>query len=164
MSIYQQWVELAEKERSEKDHDKFWEGYLSEETKIYEYILENHKDILDGEFSELSEKFNVDLTFFAGFIDGINTSLKESIELEGLAKDSKIRLEVEFEKLYYNMLNAKAYWLYNLPQWEDILTEDKRREITRDYNKDNIAVSNKVGRNEPCTCGSGKKYKKCCGA
>jgi len=25
------------------------------------------------------------------------------------------------------------------------------------------AVSNKVGRNEPCPCGSGKKYKKCCG-
>jgi uncharacterized protein len=26
------------------------------------------------------------------------------------------------------------------------------------------AVSNKVGRNEPCPCGSGRKYKKCCGA
>lgn len=26
------------------------------------------------------------------------------------------------------------------------------------------AVSNKIGRNEPCICGSGKKYKKCCGA
>jgi uncharacterized protein len=25
------------------------------------------------------------------------------------------------------------------------------------------AVSNKIGRNEPCPCGSGKKYKKCCG-
>ena len=24
-------------------------------------------------------------------------------------------------------------------------------------------VSTKVGRNDPCTCGSGKKYKKCCG-
>lgn len=24
-------------------------------------------------------------------------------------------------------------------------------------------TSNKVGRNAPCTCGSGKKYKKCCG-
>jgi preprotein translocase subunit SecA len=24
-------------------------------------------------------------------------------------------------------------------------------------------VSRKVGRNEPCPCGSGKKYKKCCG-
>ncbi|MCA9851993.1 MAG: SEC-C domain-containing protein, partial [Dehalococcoidia bacterium] len=26
------------------------------------------------------------------------------------------------------------------------------------------AVSQKVGRNEPCYCGSGKKYKKCHGA
>ena len=26
------------------------------------------------------------------------------------------------------------------------------------------AVSKKVGRNDPCPCGSGKKYKKCCGA
>ncbi|HEY6393087.1 MAG TPA: SEC-C metal-binding domain-containing protein [Bryobacteraceae bacterium] len=26
------------------------------------------------------------------------------------------------------------------------------------------AVSDKVGRNDPCPCGSGKKYKKCCGA
>jgi len=25
------------------------------------------------------------------------------------------------------------------------------------------AVSEKIGRNEPCPCGSGKKYKKCCG-
>jgi uncharacterized protein YecA (UPF0149 family) len=25
-------------------------------------------------------------------------------------------------------------------------------------------VVEKVGRNEPCPCGSGKKYKKCCGA
>jgi len=24
-------------------------------------------------------------------------------------------------------------------------------------------VENKVGRNQPCPCGSGKKYKKCCG-
>lgn len=25
-------------------------------------------------------------------------------------------------------------------------------------------VSKKIGRNDPCPCGSGKKYKKCCGA
>jgi preprotein translocase subunit SecA len=25
------------------------------------------------------------------------------------------------------------------------------------------AASDKVGRNDPCPCGSGKKYKKCCG-
>ena len=27
-----------------------------------------------------------------------------------------------------------------------------------------VRESPKVGRNEPCPCGSGKKYKKCCGA
>ncbi|MBU0507402.1 SEC-C domain-containing protein [bacterium] len=27
-----------------------------------------------------------------------------------------------------------------------------------------IRVSPQVGRNDPCPCGSGKKYKKCCGA
>ena len=26
------------------------------------------------------------------------------------------------------------------------------------------AMSTKVGRNEPCPCGSGKKFKKCCGS
>ncbi len=31
-------------------------------------------------------------------------------------------------------------------------------------NKAGIKIFTKVGRNEPCPCGSGKKYKKCCGA
>lgn len=26
-----------------------------------------------------------------------------------------------------------------------------------------VRISKKVGRNEPCVCGSGKKYKRCCG-
>ena len=27
-----------------------------------------------------------------------------------------------------------------------------------------VTVAKKVGRNDPCPCGSGKKYKKCCGS
>lgn len=27
-----------------------------------------------------------------------------------------------------------------------------------------VRLTPKIGRNEPCPCGSGKKYKKCCGA
>jgi uncharacterized protein YecA (UPF0149 family) len=27
-----------------------------------------------------------------------------------------------------------------------------------------VRAGAKIGRNDPCTCGSGKKYKKCCGA
>ncbi|NLP14308.1 MAG: SEC-C domain-containing protein [Clostridium sp.] len=163
MSIFAQWNELANKERTKEEHDKFWEEYLMKETKIYEYILEHHDEAVSGELAELAQKFDSDAVTFVGFIDGINTSLKESFVLEELKEDSDIKFDVDFEKLYYNMLDAKAYWLYNLPQWDDILTQDKRDEIKKDYNKSHIAVSNKVGRNEPCICGSGKKYKKCCG-
>ena len=31
-------------------------------------------------------------------------------------------------------------------------------------NKNKVSKKIKIGRNEPCPCGSGKKYKKCCGA
>jgi preprotein translocase subunit SecA len=30
--------------------------------------------------------------------------------------------------------------------------------------KQPVLAQNKAGRNDPCPCGSGKKYKKCCGA
>jgi uncharacterized protein YecA (UPF0149 family) len=47
---------------------------------------------------------------------------------------------------------------------------DKRRvkdnyihnKYDRDYESQPVEPSNKIGRNEPCPCGSGKKYKRCC--
>jgi uncharacterized protein YchJ len=35
--------------------------------------------------------------------------------------------------------------------------------INGDIIQSSPAISSKVGRNAPCQCGSGKKYKKCCG-
>ena len=62
------------------------------------------------------------------------------------------------------MLDAKAEWLYTLPQWDGILSEERRREITKEFRSAKIFVNETaVGRNDPCPCGSGKKYKKCCG-
>jgi uncharacterized protein YchJ len=108
-------------------------------------------------------KFNMDSVTTVGFLDGINASLVECLNIEEISEDSQIKLEVDFEKLYFNMHEAKADWLYNLPQWEEILSQEKRNQITREYRQSKMAVSNKIGRNEPCPCGSGKKYKKCCG-
>ena len=34
----------------------------------------------------------------------------------------------------------------------------------RDHADAGISAARKIGRNEPCPCGSGKKYKRCCGA
>jgi uncharacterized protein YecA (UPF0149 family) len=100
-----------------------------------------------------------------GFLDGINDSLKERIDIESIERDSEFSLDVDLEKLYFNMLDAKADYLYNLPQWNDILTDEKRAEITKAYKKSKTVVKEvRIGRNDPCPCGSGKKYKKCCGA
>ena len=34
--------------------------------------------------------------------------------------------------------------------------------IDKEYKREPLKVGPKIGRNEPCPCGSGKKYKKCC--
>lgn len=163
MSLFKQWKELTEKKMTPDEYNNFWNTYLEKEKNNYERILENQEKVISGKLSELAETFNMDPVTFTGFIDGINTSLLEPVSLDELTEDSEIKLEIDFEKLYWNMLDAKADWLYNLPQWEGILSEERRKEITKEYNRSRIAVSNKVGRNDPCPCGSGKKYKKCCG-
>jgi uncharacterized protein YecA (UPF0149 family) len=37
-------------------------------------------------------------------------------------------------------------------------------QVEEEERKHRPARSTKVGRNEPCPCGSGKKYKRCCGS
>lgn len=84
--------------------------------------------------------------------------------MDSLKETSTVKLDVDFEKLYFNMMEAKAKWLFTLPEWESVLTKEKREEITKNWRLSKQAVSEKtVGRNDPCPCGSGKKYKKCCG-
>ncbi|MCR4435672.1 MAG: SEC-C metal-binding domain-containing protein [Clostridiales bacterium] len=164
MSLFKEWKELAEKHRTQEEYNKFWDDYLEKEKKNYESILEKKENTVCGKLNQIAEGFGMDPIFFAGFLDGINTSLIHPIDLDALHEDSEINLEIDFEKLYFNMLKAKAEWLYNLPQWDSVLPQEKRTEITKGYNKSRIAVSTKVGRNDPCPCGSGKKYKKCCGS
>lgn len=163
MSLLKEWQDKAYVERTQEDYDKFWGEYLPNEQKNYEYILENKDESIEGTLVELAKKFDMDTLTFTGFLDGISTSLIEELDVESLGEESNIKLSIDFEKLYYNMHAAKADWLYNLPQWDNILTEERRKEIKKEYNKSQIVVKEKkIGRNEPCPCGSGKKYKKCC--
>jgi preprotein translocase subunit SecA len=164
MSLYQKWTELVESQQTQVSLKKFWQDYFDQEKKNYAQILSEGSWELEGTVKELADRFEMDAVLFTGFLDGINTSLAESLEIEGLEEDTPVKLSIIPEKLYFNMLDAKADWLYNLPQWDEILTKDRRREIYQEYRTSKMAVSTKIGRNDPCPCGSGKKYKKCCGA
>ncbi|MHB1315873.1 MAG: SEC-C metal-binding domain-containing protein [Christensenellales bacterium] len=160
MSYYSEWKDLA---NSDKTDDKFWEKYFLAEKQNYEKILDNVDTVYEGTVEELSTLFSMERAWVAGFLDGINSSLKQETNLEELKEDTRVKLDIDLEKLYFNMHTAKADWLYNLPQWESVLTEEKRKEIKKSYKASIIAVSHKIGPNQPCPCGSGKKYKKCCG-
>lgn len=163
MSLYSEWVNKYES-FDEAEYQAFWKTYLPKEQKVYEKILATPDKCLEGKFLDLSVQSEMDSIEFIAFLDGINESVKEAFDLDSITEESTIKFDVDFEKLYYNMLDAKADWLYNLPQWNSILTADERKAIKKAYDKTRIVVNeNKIGRNEPCTCGSGKKYKKCCG-
>ena len=103
------------------------------------------------------------MEIFVGFLEGISTSLTQEYDYKSVDDDSDVALKVDYEKLYYNMRDAKAEWLFTLKSWNNVLTAEKQQEITKQYREDNIVHVEKIGRNDPCPCGSGKKYTKCCG-
>ncbi len=163
MSLFQEWKDLMEGQTEETFED-FWTEYAETETKLYKHVLANHEEHLTGTVGELVEKFECNKVIFVGFLDGINTSLNNPIDLDSVTEDTAIDLDIDFEKLLFNMLQADADYLFSLKEWEDVLTEEKMLEIVKDFKRSKIVhVEKKPGRNDPCPCGSGKKYKKCCG-
>lgn len=126
--------------------------------------MEEPVEAISGTVQELADKFEMDVVLFGGFLDGINESLKEPNPVDTIEADSQVTIDIDLEKLYYNMVAAKAEWLYELPQWDKLLDEEKRKELYKAQKRSMIVVKGKkIGRNEPCPCGSGKKYKFCCG-
>ena len=121
--------------------------------------------MVEGTVKELADKYETDLLIMTGFLDGINESLKGyENPIETMDENTVVKIEIDPEKLYWNMVEAKADWLYNLPQWDAILTPEKRKELYRNQKASGtVRNEQKIYPNDPCPCGSGKKYKKCCG-
>ncbi|MCH5278321.1 MAG: SEC-C domain-containing protein [Christensenellaceae bacterium] len=165
MGLYNDWQQIAGASANERELKEFWDNYFAIETKAYKKILSDISIKYEGKVSDLAEAFDMPEAVFAGFLDGINTSLNAELDIENIETDSEISLDIDFEKLYFNMHEAKAHWLYNLNEWNAVLSEERRKEITKKWRESKQFVNNspKVGPNEPCPCGSGKKYKKCCG-
>lgn len=163
MTLYEQWKELIENQ-TEDTFREFWEEYSGAETKLYSAILDDPTKKIEGTLGELAAEHDVRPVIYMGFLDGINTSLKNGNDFENFDENSHVEIEIEPETLFYNMLAAGADYLYGLPQWEGILGEDKMKELAKKYKQSKTVVKGKkIGRNEPCPCGSGKKYKHCCG-
>ena len=165
MELLEQWRTTAySQEADAKELNALWQKYFELEKAVYEELLEDPKKEVKGTVKELAEKYNMELLQMVGFLDGINDSLVKPNPIETMKEDTQVSLKFDTEKLYKNMVGAKADWLYNLPQWDKIYDEAKRKELYLEEKKSGTIVKgHKVGRNDPCPCGSGKKYKHCCG-
>ena len=171
MSYYKTWIDRSETVTNKQMYADYIKKYYTMEEKAYKTVLGAYPDnaeFLSGTAAELARKLEFpkdSMDVFVGFIDGIKSSLTngDELDMEAIDDDYQINLSIDYEKLYYNMRDAKADWLYNIKAWKDILSEEKRNEITKEYRESNMAHSEHIGRNDPCPCGSGKKYKNCCG-
>ncbi|MGI6204124.1 MAG: SEC-C metal-binding domain-containing protein [Anaerovoracaceae bacterium] len=164
MSLYSEWNDLISNQTNDSI-DEFWAEYCEGEQKIYSDYLDKFiagETVLSGRVGELAEKYEIRPVIFMGFLDGAQQSVKEPFDIKDMDEDSEFSLEFDIERLFFNMLKADADHLYGLEQWEQILGEDRMKEIAREYKKSKTVVKKKrPGRNDPCWCGSGKKYKHC---
>ena len=165
MALLKKWRDMAYSETADKGSlQKLWTEYFQKERDIYATLLKNPDEVVKGTVKELAEKYGVDIMTMVGFLDGINDSLKEQNPIDDMEEDTEVNLGFDKELLYKNMVNAGADWLYNLTEWEAIFDEDKRKALYKEEKASHtIRKENKVYPNDPCPCGSGKKYKKCHG-
>lgn len=165
MGLLQEWREYAYGvELDSKEGKAIWDKYFEQEKAIYQQLLAAPEKVVSGTVQELADKYGMELNYMVGFLDGINESLKEPNPIEEMEADTVVKLPIDLESLYYHMVEAGADWLYELPEWDELLTPERRKELYREQKKSGTIVKErKVGRNEPCPCGSGKKYKYCCG-
>ncbi len=164
-TLLEQWKDIAYDETADRGKlQNFWGSYFQIEKEIYEKLLSNPDEEVRGTVKELAERYGQDVMTMVGFLDGIDESLVVPNPIDTMDEDTVVNLVFDKEKLYKNMVAARADWLYELPQWKEIFSESELKKLYKEQKESTtIRKGKKIGRNDPCPCGSGKKYKKCCG-
>ena len=136
MSYFEDWTKHSETVENENDYKAYISKYYELEKNAYDAILTKYpdnEDLLNGKAVDLAEKLGFgknEMEIFVGFLEGVSTSLTEEYDYKSVTDDSDVSLKIDYEKLYYNMRDAKAEWLYSLKSWNNVLSEEKMQEIT----------------------------------
>jgi hypothetical protein len=165
MSYYSEWLEKLNDATDAARSQAFIEHYYALETAAYSTLLAEGQAQVSGQAAEMAERlgFGKDMVVYLGFLDGISPCLKQAIDLDSIADDTLVDLDIDFPVLFTRMHEVKADWLYSLKEWNTVLSAEEQQELTRAYRTSKIVRHEKIGRNDPCPCGSGKKYKNCHG-
>ena len=152
MALLESWQKVAYNEETNKQElQRFWQRYFLVEKGVYEKLLVNPDEHVEGTVKELAEKYELSIMDMTGFLDGINESLITPNPIDTMEEDTVVNLNFDKEKLYKNMVEARADWLYELPAWEEIFDQETRHRLYLEQRKSGTVVTcKKVGRNDPC--------------
>ena len=157
------------KEFEEKDSDQATEILYNECIRLLKEKEESCPVEIYREFLKVILLRIVD-TYWMQHIDDMS-ELRQAVRLQAYAQINPLR---EYQDVGYNKFETM---INNIEQ--DATKFINRARIQHNLEREEVikptgtnsgeaptrrqAVSKKVGRNEPCPCGSGKKYKNCCG-
>ena len=143
---------------------------------IYEKVIKDYEEKLEDIPQEIKNEFEKAISLRvidSNWMDHISTMshLREGVGLRGYANENPLQAyTMEGYQLFDAMLNKinseiSTYLLKSEIRHNIERKEVAKKVITND-GKETIKTSkksDKIGRNDPCPCGSGRKYKQCCG-
>ena len=145
---------------------------------ICKRVIEEYEDKIKDIPEEVSQEFEKVITLQVVdnyWMEHINTMshLREGIHLRGYAQEDPLRAyTMEGFELFDSMLQKIdkdiSIFLLKAEIRQNIERKENTKKITTNDSEDKVEKkkpkrTKKVGRNDPCPCGSGKKYKQCCG-
>ena len=144
---------------------------------LYEMITKEYDEKLKEIPTEISNEFEKAISLRVidtHWMNHINTMahLREGIHLRGYAQENPLRAyTTEGFELFDNLLNLIDKEITMFLVKSEIRQNVERKQVAKgeavnDNNKVKKAAPkrvSKIGRNDLCPCGSGKKYKQCCG-
>ena len=144
---------------------------------IYNIVIDDYNKKLEDVPKEIQDDFEKSISlriidkYWMDQLDAME-ELKEGVGLRGYAQSNPLQVyALEGFQMFDNMLASISaeisQFLLNAEVRQNIEREEVKNIRTND-GKEGVkskpkTAEKKIGRNDPCPCGSGKKYKQCCG-
>ena len=100
---------------------------------------------------------DIERAYDDGLVDSFHIQMESVRDKLALGKEEILRRSREYRRGFIEDTVAETNWW----AYSDQATDAPAREFPTTA-KQPIVKDKKIGRNDPCPCGSGKKYKKCC--
>ena len=166
---------LKRKKLTKKD----FEGKSTEDVinHIYDIVVTDYNKKLEDIPEDIQNDFEKSISlriidkYWMDQLDAME-ELKEGVGLRGYAQSNPLQVyALEGFQMFDNMMasiNAEiSTFLLNAEVRQNLEREEVKNIQTNDGDKASKKQpkksEKKIGRNDPCPCGSGKKYKQCCG-